>query len=92
MKRQKRIFKNYAVINCADFSDWRLPTLAEAMTLMEPVKKNEGLFIDSIFDPQQRWIWTSDKQSASGAWVVDFNFGGCTNYPLDDGNDVRAVR
>ena len=76
----------------ADFSDWRLPTLAEAMSLMEPVQKNGVLFIVSIFDPQQRWIWTSDKQSASAAWVVGFDGGGCDDGRLDYGTYVRAVR
>lgn len=61
----------------AGFKDWRLPTLEEAMSLMEPKKIKNGLYIDAIFDKEQRWIWTSDKASASAAWCVHFYGGYC---------------
>lgn len=64
----------------ADFDDWRLPTLEECMSLMETEQQNGDLYIDPIFDKNQRWIWTSDKQDASGAWVVKFDFGYCHSY------------
>lgn len=66
----------------AGFSDWRLPTLEEAMTLMEREKKNADLYIDPVFDQTQSWIWTADKPAgASLAWVVDFYVGNCPRYP-----------
>jgi uncharacterized RDD family membrane protein YckC len=78
----------------AGFSDWRLPTLEEAMSLME-AKQNEdnGLYINSLFDERQPWIWTSDRYSASAAWLVNFIFGGCYHDDVGIyGNHVRAVR
>ncbi len=74
------------------FDDWRLPTLEEAMSLMECEEKNGDLYIDPAFDKKQRWIWTADKESASDVWVVLFNYGGCDNDHVGDGNYVRAVR
>ena len=74
------------------YSDWRLPTLEEAMSLMEPKKLNGNLHIDSKFDKTQSWIWTADKKSASSAWVVYFIYGNCDLTPVDYGNFVRAVR
>ncbi|MDZ7261916.1 MAG: DUF1566 domain-containing protein [candidate division KSB1 bacterium] len=84
-------------LNRKDFAvyhDWRLPTLEEAMSLMEPEEKG-GLYIDPVFDNKQSWIWTSDLvPDESWAWVVVFSFGNCGCSDLDngDGGYVRAVR
>ncbi len=82
-----------------DYSDWRLPTLEEAMSLMEP-QKSSRLYIDLNFDRTQVKIWTADKQSTSRAWVVYFNDGVCffddlVEYRLEYKSAkyyVRAVR
>gem|GEM_PF-2289439 len=58
------------------YHDWRLPTLEEAMSLMEP-KQLGNLYLDPVFDRTQCWIWTADKISVSSAWVVGFGLGGC---------------
>jgi len=76
----------------AGFTDWRLPTLEEAMSLMEP-KKYGDLYIDPVFDKTQRWIWTADKYSAGAAWGVVFYSGYCLHFGLFYGYGVvRAVR
>ena len=77
----------------AGLKDWRLPTLEEAMSLMESEKKKNDLYIDPIFDAVQRWIWTSDQvKGESRAWVVDFGFGGCVRSNLINFTFVRVVR
>ncbi|UCE06178.1 MAG: TIR domain-containing protein, partial [bacterium] len=48
-------------IDYANYHDWRLPTLEEAMSLMKKEQRNGELFIDPIFNDTQKWIWTSDS-------------------------------
>lgn len=77
----------------AGFHNWRLPTLEEAMSLMEPEKKHDNLYIDLAFNDKQEIIWTSDKSPGDESpWAVDYSKGNCFvsyNYYY---NYVRAVR
>ncbi len=78
----------------AGYSDWRLPTLEEAISLMVPAKKDGALHIDPLFDPFQKRVWTSDFRKDSMAWAVWFDSGFC-DYAYTDNNIrhyVRAVR
>ena len=42
----------------AGFLDWRLPTLEEAVSLLEQNEKSGNQFIDPVFDKTQWSIWT----------------------------------
>jgi len=77
----------------AGFHDWRLPTLEEVMTLIEPTKNEAGRYIDPIFDPKQYRIWTVDKVTGeSWRWVVTFFNGYCNYNDLYYDIFVRCVR
>lgn len=76
----------------AGYQNWRLPSLEEAMTLMEPETNQFGLNIYDEFDRQQMWFWTSDKENAKAAWVVNFDMSSCYYSTFDSKTYIRAVR
>jgi hypothetical protein len=80
-------------IGYANFHNWRLPTLEEAMSLMKKERENGSLFKDHIFGQRQSGIWTSDvTDNKTMAWVVFFNYGSCYVSCFDLKNYVQAVR
>lgn len=76
----------------AGFSDWRLPTLEEAMSLVEPQKNSDYMHIDEKFDKRQSQIRTSDRENEIKGWFVNFSSGYCRSYPISTFANVRAVR
>ncbi len=66
--------------NFAGHNDWHMPTLEEAMSLVEPKEPDGVLYIDLLFDRQQSFIWTADKRRADVAWVAFFYAGKCSYY------------
>ena len=83
----------------AGFSDWRLPTLEEAFSLLESGEENGNQFIDPVFDKTQSSIWTCDSSvsnaslSLDRAWSVNFNYGLISrNDIMTERKKVRPVR
>ncbi|MCP4507873.1 MAG: DUF1566 domain-containing protein [Fuerstiella sp.] len=81
----------------AGYDDWRLPTIPELMSLLEPEKSSNGLCIDPIFKTHEyEWCWSADRLSEGGssspAWLVYFSNGYVSSYSMGLDGHVRAVR
>jgi hypothetical protein len=79
------------------FADWRLPTLEEAMSLVEPKASGE-LHISSLFKPEAIRIWTSDNEAnGPNRFEIGLTDGVIFRAPPDSETSftsvwVRAVR
>jgi len=69
---------------------WRLPTVEEFISLLEPEKQSNDLHISPIFHKKQCWCWTADRRSPVSGWHVNFDRGYFHHY--EDRCYVRAVR
>ncbi len=91
-KDTEAYIKKLKAAKFAGFDDWRLPTLEEAMSLMEPKKNQAGLYIDDRFNAKQSYIWTADEVAGGSLrWVVYFHGGSCSDDDIYY-NYVRLVR
>jgi len=66
--------RNLNISGYAGYQDWRLPTLEEAVSLLESGTRN-NLYIDPVFNDEQWGIWTGDKHGSDGEWSVYFSLG-----------------
>ena len=76
----------------AGYSDWRLPTLEEAVSLLENSESKYYLYIDPLFSRGQKYIWTGDKVDNNNGWAVDFYSGDVNRVPFNYKSYVRPVR
>ncbi|MCH7926810.1 MAG: DUF1566 domain-containing protein [Candidatus Dadabacteria bacterium] len=83
------------------YTDWRMPTPAELLTIIDTSKGfcggGNGACIDPVFGPTTAFFYQSSTtlaSNSSSAWVVDFNSGSQfgDSKLSSNSNFARAVR
>lgn len=62
-------------VGFAGFHDWRLPTMEEALSLMESEKNGKGLHLNPCFSREQPFVFVAAKRKPGGYWFVDYKQG-----------------
>jgi serine/threonine-protein kinase len=70
---------------------WRMPTVAELLTLVTDVPRNRDYCLQPVFNPEQRWAWSADRRSFVAAWFVSFDLGYVSHQDFSALNFLRAV-
>lgn len=58
-------------INWQGRNSWRLPTLEEVLTILNPPLRGASCSSWPLFDKTIHWLWTSDHCTKKQAWMVD---------------------
>jgi serine/threonine-protein kinase len=70
---------------------WRLPTMAELITLLRPSPQVNDLCLPHLFSATQRHLWSSDRRSFVAAYFVEAEMGYVGWSDFSAPHFVRAV-
>jgi hypothetical protein len=78
------------------YTDWRVPTLEEAMSLMRSKPRGGGVYLAEEFS-DEKYVVTADRDfprfsPEQKAWIVEYGRGTCRQVPIAGELPVRLVR
>jgi hypothetical protein len=59
----------------AGFHDWRLPSMEEAMSLMNASLNFKGVYLNPCFSIDQPFVFVAARRKPGGYWFVDYKQG-----------------
>jgi len=72
-------------------ASWRLPTVAELLSLLSEARQAGDLCILPVFAQDRRWLWSCDRRSFVAAWYVSVDLGFVSWQDFSCSYFVRAV-
>jgi len=71
--------------------NWRLPSVAELISLVQPPDNQRHFCLPPVFDSRQKRLWSRDRRSLLKAWLVNLELGHVGWQDMDCRCHVRAV-
>lgn len=59
----------------AGYDNWRLPSMEEALSLMEAKQNDKGLHLHKCFSAEQPFIFLAGRRDPGGYWFCDYKQG-----------------
>ncbi len=71
--------------------NWRLPTIEELITLLQPQPGGYDQCLPPVFEPSPQRLWSCDRRTYTSAWHVSLDLGFVGWQDLSCRNGIKAV-